>query len=41
MVFGSEAMLLADITLLSPQVENHDEKRSTEARELEVNCAEE
>jgi hypothetical protein len=41
MVFGSEAVLLADIALQSPRVENHDKERSNEARELEVNCAEE
>jgi hypothetical protein len=41
MVFGSEAVLPADIAFQSPQVENHDEERSFEARELEVNCTEE
>jgi hypothetical protein len=41
MVFGSKAMLLADIAFHSPRVENHDEERSTEARELEVNYADE
>jgi hypothetical protein len=41
MVFGSEAVLSDDIAFQSPQVENHDEERSSEARELEVNCAEE
>jgi hypothetical protein len=41
MVFGSEAMLPADIAFQSPRVENHDEERSNEARELEVNCTEE
>jgi hypothetical protein len=41
MVFGSEAVLPADIAFQSPRVENHDEERSFEARELEVNCAEE
>jgi hypothetical protein len=41
MVFGSEAMLPADIAFQSPRVENHDEERSTEARKLEVSCAEE
>jgi hypothetical protein len=41
MVFGSEAVLPADITFQSPQVENHDKERSTEARELKVNCAKE
>jgi hypothetical protein len=41
MVFGSEAVLLADIAFQSPRVESHDEERSSEARELEVNCAEE
>jgi hypothetical protein len=41
MVFGSKAVLPADIAFQSPWVENHDEKRSTEARELKVNCAEE
>jgi hypothetical protein len=37
MVFGSEAALPANIASQSPQVENHDEERSSEARELEVN----
>jgi hypothetical protein len=41
MVFGSEAVLLADIAFQSPMVENHDEERSNEARALKVNCAEE
>jgi hypothetical protein len=41
MVFGSKVMLPADIAFQSPRVENHDEERSTEARELEVNCTEE
>jgi hypothetical protein len=41
MVFGSEAVLPADVAFQSPWVENHDEERSFEARELEVNCAEE
>jgi hypothetical protein len=41
MVFGSEAMLPADVAFQSPRVKNHDEERLNEARELEVNCAEE
>jgi hypothetical protein len=41
MVLGSEVVLPADITFQSPWVENHDEERSSEARELEVNCTEE
>jgi hypothetical protein len=41
MVFGSEAVLPADIAFQSPRVENHDEERPSEARVLEVNCAEE
>jgi hypothetical protein len=41
MVFGSEVVLPADIAFQSPRVENHDEERSTETGELEVNCAEE
>jgi hypothetical protein len=41
MVFGSKAVLPADIAFQSPHIENHDEERSSEARELEVNCAEE
>jgi hypothetical protein len=41
MVFGSEAVLPADIAFQSPRVKNHDEERLTEARELEVNCIEE
>jgi hypothetical protein len=41
MVFGSEAVLLANIAFRLPRVENHDEEKSDEARELEINCAEE
>jgi hypothetical protein len=41
MVFGSEAELPTNIAFQSPRVENHDKERSTEARELEVNCTEE
>jgi hypothetical protein len=41
MVFGSEAMLPTDIAFESPRVENHDEERSNEAKELKVNCTEE
>jgi hypothetical protein len=41
MVFGSEAVLPADIAFQSPWGENHDEERWSEAKELEVNCAEE
>jgi hypothetical protein len=41
MVFGSEAVLPADIAFQLPWVENHDEEKSSEARELEVNYAEE
>jgi hypothetical protein len=41
MVFGSEVMLPADIAFQSLWVENHDEERSSEARELKVNCTEE
>jgi hypothetical protein len=41
MVFGSKAVLPADIAFQSPWVENHDKEKSSEARELEVNCTEE
>jgi hypothetical protein len=41
MVFSSEAVLPADIAFQSPRVENHDEERTNEARELKVNCTEE
>jgi hypothetical protein len=34
MVFGSKAVLPVDIAFQSPWVENHDEERSSEAREL-------
>jgi hypothetical protein len=40
MVYGTEAVLPADIAFRSPCVENFDEDRSDEARELEVNCSE-
>jgi hypothetical protein len=41
MVYGAEAVLPADIAFRSPRVENFDEDRSNESRELEVNCSEE
>jgi transposase InsO family protein len=41
MVFSSEAMLQADIAFQSPWVKNHDEERSSQAKELKVNCAKE
>jgi hypothetical protein len=41
MVFGSNAMVPADIAFWSPRVENHDEEKSDEAKEIEVNCGEE
>jgi hypothetical protein len=41
MVYGEEAVLAADIAFRSPRVENFDEDRSNEARELEVNNSKE
>jgi hypothetical protein len=41
MVYGAEAVLPTDIAFRSPRVENFDEDRSDESRELEVNCFEE
>jgi hypothetical protein len=41
MVYDAEAVLPADIAFRSLRVENFDEDRSDEARELEVNCFEE
>ena len=41
MVYGAEAVLPADVAFQSPRIENYDEECSFEARELEVNCAEE
>jgi hypothetical protein len=41
MVYGTEAVLPIDIAFRSPRVENFDEDRSNEARDLEVNCSEE
>jgi hypothetical protein len=41
MVYGAEVVLLAYIAFRSPHVENFDEDRSDDARELEVNCSEE
>jgi hypothetical protein len=41
MVFGSKAVLPADVSFQAPWVENHDKERSSEARELEVNFTEE
>jgi hypothetical protein len=40
MVYGAEVVLPADIAFRSPRVENFDEDRSDESRELEVNCSE-
>jgi hypothetical protein len=41
MVYGTKAVLPADITFRSPRVDSFDEDRCDEARELEVNCSEE
>jgi len=41
MVYGSEAVLLSDITFRSPRVENFDQSMADNARELEINCMEE
>jgi hypothetical protein len=41
MVYGAEAVLHADIAFRSPHVENFNEDRSNDARELEVNCSKE
>jgi hypothetical protein len=41
MVYDAEAVLPADIAFRSSRVENFDENRSDEVRELEVNCSEE
>jgi hypothetical protein len=41
MVYGTEVVLPADIAFRSLCVENFDEDKSDEARELEVNCSEE
>jgi hypothetical protein len=41
MVYNTEAVLPVDIAFRSPRVENFDEDKSDEARELEVNCFEE
>jgi hypothetical protein len=41
MVYDAEVVLPTDIAFRSPRVENFDEDRSDDARELEVNCSEE
>jgi hypothetical protein len=41
MVYGAEVVLPVDIAFRSPCLENFDEDRSNEARELKVNCSEE
>ena len=41
MVYGAKAVLPADIAFRSAQVENFDEDKANEVRELEVNSAEE
>ena len=41
MVYGAEVVLLADIAFRSARVENFDEDKANEVRELEVNSVEE
>ena len=41
MVYGAEVVLPADIAFRSARVENFDEDKANEVRELEVNSAEE
>jgi hypothetical protein len=41
MVYGAKAVLPTNIAFRSPRVENFDEDRSDDARELKVNCSEE
>jgi hypothetical protein len=41
MVYGAEAVLLADIEFRSPRVENYNEDQVAEQCELKVNSAEE
>ena len=41
MVYGTEALLLVDIAFRSAWLENFDEDKANEVRELEVNSAEE
>ena len=41
MVYGSEAILLADIAFRAPRVENYDEEQATAVRTEDVNRAEE
>ena len=41
MVYGAEAVLPVDIAFRSARVENFDEGKANEVRELEVNSAEE
>jgi len=41
MVYGTEAMLLSDVTFGSPGVENFDQPSADISRELEINCMEE
>lgn len=41
MVFGSEAVLPAEVAFQSPQLENYSEEASDQAREVDINAAEE
>jgi hypothetical protein len=41
MIYGVEAVLPTDIAFRSLWVENFDDDKSDESRELEVNCSEE
>jgi hypothetical protein len=41
MVFCSTTVLPANVAFWLPKVENHDEEKSGEGRELEINCVEE
>ena len=41
MVFGSEAVLLANVTFRAPRVENYNEENSDQARLIELDSLEE
>ena len=41
MVFGSEAVLLADVAFRAPRVENYNKENSDQARLVEVDSLEE
>jgi hypothetical protein len=41
LIYGAEAILLANVNFRSPKVEHFDQHSADESKELEINCIEE